>query len=339
MQLLIDSFVPFRRHKIPRRNLVNLAQRYHNNVTLQPLMAESSSIALLQPPPSWGLTSNTDSDWVIRARILKEQGTKLNRHQRKNRKKLGNGTDYVNDNESASTSMMSTMYPEKGEKPPLQAVIASGTGPDGRAEARKLRKKRKVLKQSVVVIVFSLVAVTAKNYFVTTPVQNQSPIHKEILVEQEELRSLTDVAVDASEKHDPATAARRSDQTKTAISSEDKVHAETTSAKNQKVESESQGIEEPSSTQNENKDASTKSDSDMHEGSHTAIIVSQNPSGQLARAFGHIKAAVEEEISFECKGSARSAEAAQEIWRKQANKIKTQGGRLLNFSKGCLSKN
>ena len=303
-------------------------------------MAESSSIALLQPPPSWGLTSNIDSDWVIRARILKEQGTKLNRHQRKNRKKLGNGTDYVNDNESASTSMMSTMYPEKGEKPPLQAVIASGTGPDGRAEARKLRKKRKVLKQSVVVIVFSLVAVTAKNYFFTTPVRNQSPIHKEIPVEQEELRSLTDVAVDASEKHDPATVARRPEQTKNAISSEDKVHAETTSAKNQKVESESQGVEESYSTQNENKDASIKSDPDMHEGSHTAItVVSPNPSGQLARAFGRIKAAVEEEISFECKGSARSAEAAQEIWRKQANNIKTQGGRLLNFSKGCLSKN
>ena len=301
-------------------------------------MAESSSIALLQPPPSWGLTSNIDSDWVIRARILKEQGTKLNRHQRKNRKKLGNGTDYVNDNESASTSMMSTIYPEKGEKPPLQAVIASGTGPDGRAEARKLRKKRKVLKQSVVVIVFSLVAVTAKNYFFTTPVQNQSPIHMGIPVEQEELRSLTHVAVDASEKHDPATVARRPDQTKNAISSEDKLHAETTSAKNQKVEP--QGIEEPPSTQNENKDASTKSDSDMHEGSHTAItVVSPNPSVQLARAFGHIKAAVEEEISFECQGSARSAEAAQEIWRKQANNIKTQGGRLLNFSKGCLSKN
>lgn len=334
---LIDSFVPLRRHKIPPRNLINLAQRYHNNVTLQPLMAESSSIALLQPPPSWGLTSNIDSDWVIRARILREQGTKLNRHQRKNRKKLGNGTDYVNDNESAST-LMSTIYPEKGEKPPLQAVIASGTGPDGRAEARKLRKKRKVLKQSVVVIIFSLVAVTAKNYFFTTPVQNQSPIHKEIPVEQEELRSLTDVAVDASEKHDPATVARRPDQTITTVSSEDTLHAETTPAKNQKVES--QGIEESSSTQNENTDAATKSDSDMHEGSHAAItVVSPNPSGQLAKAFGHIKAAVEEEISFECKGSARSAEAAQEIWRKQANNIKTQGGRLLNFSKGCLSKN
>ena len=131
------------RHKIPPRNLMNLAQRYHNNVTVQPLMAETSSIALLQPPPSWGLASNADSDWVIRARMLKEQGTKLNRHQRKNRKKLGNGSDYINDNESSCMSMVSTIYPEKGDKPPLQAVIASGTGPDGRAEARKLRKKRR----------------------------------------------------------------------------------------------------------------------------------------------------------------------------------------------------
>jgi len=341
-QELIDLSVTLM-HKIPPRNLVNLAQRYHNNVTLQPLMAESSSIALLQPPPSWGLTSNIDSDWVIRARLLKEQGTKLNRHQRKNRKKLGNGTDYVNDNESASTSMMSTIYPEKGDKPPFQALIASGTGPDGREEARKLRKKRKMLTQSVAVIIFSLVAMMAKNYLFTTTVQNQSPIHKEISV-QEESRSLSDVTLDEIKKHDPTTIERCPGQIKTAISDEDKLNAETTQV-NQIVES--QDNKESSLTQSENKDTPAKSNIEIYEVSNTdsqrlaestsIAVASPNPSKQLARAFGHIKAAVEEEIFFECKGSARSAEAAQEIWRKQANSIKTQGERLLNFSKGCLS--
>lgn len=361
-QELIDLSVTLM-HKIPPRNIIKLAQRYHNSVTLQPLLAESSSIALLQPPPSWGLTSNTDSDWVIRARMLKEQGTKLNRHQRKNRKKLANGTDYINDNESSCMSMVSTIYPEKGDKPPLQAVIASGTGPDGRAEARKLRKKRKALTQSVVVIVISIFALTAKSYFFSTPVQQQLPVQNQISVD-EESRSLSDVALDESKKHEPATIVsddRQPDQTKAAVSSEDKrqpdqtetvtssdsegkLHVETMPV-NQKVKSRLN--DEYPSTQNENEDVPTNCDIVRNEGSDTETqhlvvstsitAVSPNRSEQLARAIGHIKAAVEDEISFECKGSARTAEAAQEIWRKQANNIKTQGERLLNFSKERLS--
>lgn len=345
---------------------MNLAQRYHNNVTLQPLMAESSSIALLQPPPSWGLASNMDSDWVIRARMLKEQGTKLNRHQRKNRKKLGNGTDYMNDNETASISTnMSAIYPEKGDqpphKPPLLALIASGTGPDGRAEARKLRKKRKVLTQSVVVVVFSIFALTAKHYFFSTPVQKQSSIHQQITVEGES-RSLSDVA----KQHEMTTIAsddKQPDQSETAMSSEDQLRAETvpvatTSANEEddlragmmpaKEEVETQVNDEYSSAQEESDDAPTdcniiKSESagaatQLHVVESSSIaVVSPNRSEQLARAIGQIKAAVEEEIAFECKGSARAAEAAQEIWRNQAKSIKTQGERILNFSKACLS--
>jgi len=361
-QELIDLSVTLM-HKIPPRNIIKLAQRYHNSVTLQPLLAESSSIALLQPPPSWGLTSNTDSDWVIRARMLKEQGTKLNRHQRKNRKKLANGTDYINDNESSCMSMVSTIYPEKGDKPPLQAVIASGTGPDGRAEARKLRKKRKALTQSVVVIVISIFALTAKSYFFSTPVQQQLPVQNQISVD-EESRSFSDVALDESKKHEPATIVsddRQPDQTKAAVSSEDKrqpdqtetvtssdsegkLHVETMPV-NQKVKS--QLNDDYPSMQNENEDVPTNCDIVRNEVSDTETqhlvvstsitAVSPNRSEQLARAIGRIKAAVEDEISFECKGSARTAAAAQEIWRKQANNIKTQGERLLNFSKERLS--
>ncbi len=364
---------------------MNLAQRYHNNVTVQPLMAESSSIALLQPPPSWGLASNADSDWVIRARMLKDQGTKLNRHQRKNRKKLGNGTDYINDNETESismmsTSMISTIYPEKGDKPPLLAVIASGTGPDGRAEARKLKKKRKVLTQSVVVIVFSIFALTAKSYFFSTQIPKQSPAHKQITVEEESI-SLSDVALDESKQHETTTIASDHEQpdpsetaidpSETAISAEDEPHAESILAAlipaNEEVESQvndeysstqnesdeysstQNESEEYSSTQNESEDApascniirneSEGADSDMQllVESTSIAVVTPNRSEQLARAIGQIKAAVEEEISFECKGSTRTAEAAQEIWRKQANSIKTQGERILNFSKACLA--
>lgn len=315
------------RHKIPPRNLLNLAQRYHNNVTLQPLMAESSSIALLQPPPSWGLASNMDSDWVIRARILKEQGTKLNRHQRKNRKKLGNGTDYMNDNETAS---ISTNMSEKGDKPPhkppLLAVIASGTGPDGRAEARKLKKKRKVLTQSVVVIAFSIFALTAKTSFFSSSVPKQSSIHKEITVE-EESRSLSEVSLDESDQHETTTIAPveiQPDQSGTAILS--------TQEESEDAPTDCNII------RNESEGADSVTQLHVVESSSTAIaVVSPNRSQHLARAIGQIRAAVEEEVSFEGRGSARAAEAAQEIWRKQANSIKTQGGRILNFSKARLS--
>jgi hypothetical protein len=306
-------------------------------------MTESSSIALLQPPPSWGLASHADSDWVVRQRLQKEQGTKLNRHQRKNRKKLGIGTDYSFDENS---SVMSTYYSEKGDRPPFQAVIASGSGPDGRAEARKLRKKRKMMIQSVVVIVFSVVALLGKSYLFSTPIQHQLPIHNQLSVE-EESRSLADSSLDARRQRKPPTISPDDEQpvrTKTAISSEDNQHTEMMQSN---LKSESRLKNKSSSTENEKEDVPTKISIVKNEGSDnyttqhlvksTAVTVfSPNPPNQLARAVGHIKAAVEEEISFETKVSARSAEAAQEIWRRRANNIKLQGERLFNFSKVCL---
>ena len=82
------------RHKIPPRNLIHLARRYHSEITLRPLMAKSSSIALLQPPPAWALASSIASDRVLRQKWMRDEfgststtTSKLNRHQRKNRLK------------------------------------------------------------------------------------------------------------------------------------------------------------------------------------------------------------------------------------------------------------
>lgn len=307
-------------------------------------MSESSSIALLQPPPSWGLASHADSDWIIRQRLHKEQGTKLNRHQRKNRKKLGNGSDCIIDENSP---FMSTNYSEKNDEPPLHAVIASGSGPDGLAEARKMRKKRKILVRSVVVTIFSVVALLGKSYFFSTQIQYQLPI-KNHLSGEEEVLLLADSSLDAwrQDKKSPTISSddKQPDQTKTAISSEDLQHTETIHQK-----SEFQLKNKSLSTGSEKEDVPTKSSIVKNEGSDSdtsqhqvnsisITVVSPSPSKQFARAFGQIKAAVEDEISFETKGSARSAEAAQEIWRRQANSIKLQGERLLNFSKECLAR-
>lgn len=148
-------------HKIPPRNLINLARRYHTEITLKPLVAQASTIALLQPPPSWGLASSAESDWVLKQKMREERGlTKLNRHQRKNRLKQHQ--------ELSSTTL--TALPKKRPRPlSSQAIIASGTGPDGLAEARLLLKKRQMLVRSVAVVVLSVFVVLAKDYFSWQP--------------------------------------------------------------------------------------------------------------------------------------------------------------------------
>lgn len=144
---------------------MNLAQRYHDEITLQPLMAQASTIALLQPPPSRCLASYADSDWVLKQKLREEHGLKLNRHQRKNRFKLVN-----TDVEYHSDEVTSSKYPGKMQKNAAsKAIIASGTGPDGRAEERKLRKRRKMVARSVAVVLLSVFAAMAKTYFSSSP--------------------------------------------------------------------------------------------------------------------------------------------------------------------------
>lgn len=186
-QQLIDLSIEIM-HKIPPRNLLKLAQRYHNNVTLQPLTAQASSIAMLQPPPSWGLASTTESDWILRQRLREECGqTKLNRHQRRNRNKLLKQGIVA----PLPTSLLASedhnpkQIQEKEFPPPsLHAVIASGTGPDGRAEANALRKKRRMMaRSSALALVLSVLVGFAKrkNSALPPPISPKmvglSPLH------------------------------------------------------------------------------------------------------------------------------------------------------------------
>lgn len=176
---------------------------------MQPLMAQSSSIALLQPGPSWGITSHTDSDWVIRQRMREELGLakKLNRHQRKNRlKQLGRSNSFNGEPASPSgtltvstslteSSLCSSIDPSLLDKPSIQALVASGTGPDGRAEARKLRKKRRMMLRSLAVVIVSILVALARSYFfsgyfyfsgkqtlpsVSTPTQQQQKLTRDV---------------------------------------------------------------------------------------------------------------------------------------------------------------
>ncbi len=195
------------RHKIPPRNLINLARRYHSEITLQPLMAQSSSIALLQPPPAWALVSSVDSSdrVLVRQKWMREEydlattTLKLNRHQRRNRQKqLGNSsrsgvgkgsgcggsssilgalpsssttTGLLKLRSSVGSGLMSYMdrarilllsHIDYGSSY-FRAVIASGTGPDGLAEARKSRKRRGFIVQSTAVVVISMLVLIVKH--------------------------------------------------------------------------------------------------------------------------------------------------------------------------------
>jgi len=165
-QELIDLSISLM-HKIPPRNLINLAKRYHTQITLEPLLAQSSSIALLQPPPTSGLASYTDSDWVVRQKMREGGGeTKLNRHQRKVRLKINQHQQGAGISDGAEASRSSsgkgtTAHPLL-EKPSIQAIIASGTGPDGRADTRKQRKKQRMMVRSVAVLMVAVLAALVK---------------------------------------------------------------------------------------------------------------------------------------------------------------------------------
>jgi len=196
-QELIDLSISLM-HKIPPRNLIQLAQRYHTEITLQPLMAQASAITLLQPPPSWGLASSTTSDWVLRQKLLKESGMKLNRHQRKNLTKLKKQAS------SLSVEDQLCFYSVSGKKiqhqPSIQAIIASGTGPDGRAEMRAVRKKRKMMvRGSVAVVAISILVVfVSKSYFAQPPAPNAkvSELHRQQQQQQQQRMMTEDVAMD-----------------------------------------------------------------------------------------------------------------------------------------------
>jgi hypothetical protein len=155
-------------------------------------MAKSSSIALLQPPPAWALASSIASDRVLRQKWIRDEfgststtTSKLNRHQRKNRLKQLRNSNSVDGNRavcggnssipdsyssllrsSVGGSLMTIinrarlhLIPNKNNhsSPNIRAIIASGSGPDGLAAARKSRKRRRFMVQSTAVIVLSMI--------------------------------------------------------------------------------------------------------------------------------------------------------------------------------------
>ena len=154
---LVQLIFSYNRRRIPPRKLLHLSKRYFVDDTIQPLLAQSSSIALLKPPPSWALSPVAPSNEVLRQRSLGKE-----RHS---------SPEIRSPEEEESTSMIpqvddkagyiKLVSSEGGRVQTVQAVIASGMGPDGDNEARlrKRRRKRKMQLMAAVGVGFLAVAI------------------------------------------------------------------------------------------------------------------------------------------------------------------------------------
>ena len=154
---LVQLIFSYNRRRIPPRKLLHLSKRYFVDDAIQPLLAQSSSIALLKPPPSWALSPVAPSNEVLRQRSLGKE-----RHS---------SPEIRSTEEEESTSMIpqvddkagyiKLVSSEGGRVQTVQAVIASGMGPDGDNEARlrKRRRKRKMQLMAAVGVGFLAVAI------------------------------------------------------------------------------------------------------------------------------------------------------------------------------------
>jgi len=179
-QELLDLAISYMR-RIPPRNLLRLARKYHT--TDESLLATSSSIAMLLPPPSWGLASTTPSDLVLKQRARERYGKAgLSRKDRRKRslsrdrgrsvssERSFAGEVEVNNKNNMSVSQQQQQQRRqqrrqdaKKRKEELEkyleeqkqslAVVAVGFGPAEDEERRLKRKRRKMLVRGSVVAV------------------------------------------------------------------------------------------------------------------------------------------------------------------------------------------
>jgi hypothetical protein len=85
---------------------------------------------------------------------------------------------------SSSGDIGAASRPLPLDGPSVHAIIASGMGPDGLAEARKSRKKRRLIARGSVVLVVSVLVALASNYYYSDgrpparPSSSSSPSHQ-----------------------------------------------------------------------------------------------------------------------------------------------------------------
>jgi len=167
-QELIDMAISFMR-RIPPRKLVPLAKRYFFDDAILPLLAQVPSIALLRPPPAWALAPVAPSDEVLKHRAL---GRRLSSGalgvtpgKRVRLEEAVCSAKLVSGDAGESSDGRVGLTPRVDEKAgyiklllvngeavgTVQAVVASGMGPDGEEENR-IRRRRRRRKVRIVII-------------------------------------------------------------------------------------------------------------------------------------------------------------------------------------------
>mmetsp|Transcript_59525 Transcript_59525/g.88407 ORF Transcript_59525/g.88407 Transcript_59525/m.88407 type:complete len:798 (+) Transcript_59525:1129-3522(+) len=158
-QDLIEMAISFMR-RIPPRNLMRLARRYYINTPSEHLLDESSSIALFQPPPSWGLASEAPTDeWILDQQEQESQdGLPSHRRPIRNEIDCGCGNGGIN---KADT--------DGAKKRFFDALVASGMGPDGEEEDRLKRRRKLIIRRSIAVAMISISWALLRSDLLPTP--------------------------------------------------------------------------------------------------------------------------------------------------------------------------
>ena len=191
-QELIDMAISFMR-RIPPRKLVPLAKRYFFEDAIRPLLAQVSSITLLQPPAAWALAPVAPSDELLKRRARSRRllsGVPEVPQKRIRLEEAVHSTKTSSADTGMSDDNSFDLTPRVDEKAgyiklrlvngeavrTVQAVVASGMGPDGEEENRlsKKRRKRRIRLAIIVgvVVLVGAVALVPSNVSIPHPFEN-----------------------------------------------------------------------------------------------------------------------------------------------------------------------
>lgn len=163
---LIDLAIMYMR-RIPPRKLIPLAKKYFTDAKAKQLLGQCSTVALLQPPPTWGLINSVPSDFVLKQRVRESRGlSKTSRRLRRTRSRSRNrsltrrGKERKDMNKHDGATNGERGHKNNGSKDDeaTLAKIAIGIGPDGDGDAAKEKRRRKMLRN--IAIGVGVVAIT-----------------------------------------------------------------------------------------------------------------------------------------------------------------------------------
>ena len=151
--------------------MIPLAKKYFTDEKAKQLLGQCSTVALLQPPPNWGLINSVPSDYVLKQRVRESRGlSKTSRRSRRTRSRSRNRSltrrsKEPNDNRNNKYDV-TTKNGEWGSKKnkgkdddkTTLAKIAIGIGPDGDRDAANEKRRRKILRN--IAIGVGVVAIT-----------------------------------------------------------------------------------------------------------------------------------------------------------------------------------